>query len=152
MNRMEGKTIRWTFNDGPVANESYEHAFYAKGGLSYRKVDGDDADESSSGTWVEKYESADINDDVSVFSYLAPDSGYTLTAVLDYGSNTVVAFASNEKMVAIQHGTFEELETDEKTESVRKPGAKSSGKEKAKSSAKKPGAPRAQAAARPSGK
>jgi hypothetical protein len=38
-----------------------------------------------------------VGDDVVVFSYLAPDSGYTLTSVLDYASNTVVAFASNER-------------------------------------------------------
>ena len=107
MNRLEGKTIRWTFSDGPVANESYEHAFGANGGLSYRKVDGDDA---GGGTKVEKYESEEVGDDVVVFSYLAPDSGYTLTSVLDYASNTVVAFASNEKLLAVQHGTFEEVD------------------------------------------
>jgi hypothetical protein len=107
MNRLEGKTIRWTFRDGPVANERYEHAFDRNGGLSYRKLDGD---ESSEGTKVEKYESEEVGDDVVVFSYLAPDSGYTLTSVLDYAHNTVVAFASNEKMLAVQHGTFEELE------------------------------------------
>ena len=107
MNRLENKTIRWTFSDGPVANESYEHAFDANGGLSYRKVD---ADEAGSGTKVEKYESEEVGDDVVVFSYLAPDSGYTLTSVLDYASNTVVAFASNEKMLAVQHGTFEEVD------------------------------------------
>ena len=107
MNRLEGKTIRWTFNDGPVANESYEHAFGANGGLSYRKVEGE---EDGEGTRVDKYESEEVGDDVVVFSYLAPDSGYTLTSVLDYGSNTVVAFASNEKMLAVQHGTFEEVD------------------------------------------
>ncbi len=106
MNRLEGKTIRWTFSDGPVANERYEHAFDGKGGLSYRKVDDGG---SAEGTRVEKYESEEVGDDVVVFSYLAPDSGYTLTSVLDYASNTVVAFASNEKMLAVQHGTFEEV-------------------------------------------
>jgi hypothetical protein len=108
MHRIEGKTIRWTFSDGPVANERYEHAFDADGGLTYRKLDGDD-DGNGEGTKVEKYESEQVGDDVTVFSYLAPDSGYTLTAVLDYASNTVVAFASNEKMLAVQHGTFEEV-------------------------------------------
>ena len=108
MNRIEGKTIRWTFSDGPVANERYEHVFDPDGGLTYRKLDGEE--ESGKGTQVEKYETAEVGDDVVVFSYLAPDSGYTLTSVLDYGSNTVVAFASNEKMLAIQHGTFEEVD------------------------------------------
>jgi hypothetical protein len=107
MHRLEGKTIRWTFNDGPVANERYEHAFDANGGgLSYRKLDGE---EGGKDTKVDKYESEEVGDDVVVFSYLAPDSGYTLTSVLDYAHNTVVAFASNEKMLAVQHGTFEEV-------------------------------------------
>jgi hypothetical protein len=108
MNRIEGKTIRWTFRDGPVANERYEHAFDRNGGVTYRKLDGED--ETGEGTRVEKYESEAVGDDVVVFSYLAPDSGYTLTSVLDYASNTVVAFASNEKMLAVQHGTFEEVD------------------------------------------
>ncbi len=150
MNRFAGKTIRWTFTDGPVANESYEHTFDADGGLSYRKLDGDDDGGSAgAGTNVDKYESAEIDDDVTVFSYLAPDSGYTLTAVLDYGSNTVVAFASNEKMIAIQHGTFEELDSDERAAKTRASTAKRSGESsRSTGKGKKGSAPRAQASRR----
>jgi hypothetical protein len=118
MNRIEGKTIRWTFHDGPVANERYEHAFDLEGALSYRKVDGSD---QRSGTRVDKYESADVNDDVTTFSYLAPDSGYTLTAVLDFSSGSVVAFASNEKTLAIQHGTFEQVGEEARPAAATRP-------------------------------
>jgi hypothetical protein len=38
-------------------------------------------------------------------SYL--ESGYTLTTLLDFKSKKLVAFASNEKGVSAQHGTFE---------------------------------------------
>jgi hypothetical protein len=33
--------------------------------------------------------------------------GYTLTAILDLEHKTLNAFASNEKMLAPQHGSFE---------------------------------------------
>jgi hypothetical protein len=44
-------------------------------------------------------------------SYLS-SSGYTLTVVLDNRSKHVVAFASNEKELTVQHGTFEMADTD----------------------------------------
>ena len=34
-----GSTIRWTFDDGPVAGKTFEHVFEADGGVSYRVVD-----------------------------------------------------------------------------------------------------------------
>ena len=40
--------------------------------------------------------------------YLSP-SGYTLTVVLDYKTLKLVAFASNEKSLTMQQGTFEPL-------------------------------------------
>jgi hypothetical protein len=35
-------------------------------------------------------------------------AGYTLTTVLDFKTRKLVAFSSNEKMLTLQHGTFEE--------------------------------------------
>jgi len=45
---------------------------------------------------------------VSAVSYLS-SAGYTLTAVLDFATKKLVAFSSNEKMLGIQHGTFQEV-------------------------------------------
>ena len=56
-----------------------------------------------------KYQTARVNDDVYAVSYLS-GSGYTLTSVLDFVGGTVVSFASNEKELVLQTGTFEVAE------------------------------------------
>jgi hypothetical protein len=43
---------------------------------------------------------------VSVVSYLAA-SGFTLTVVLNFAEQSAIGFASNEKQLSEQHGTFE---------------------------------------------
>jgi hypothetical protein len=53
-----------------------------------------------------KYESVIVGQDVQAISYLG-SSGYTLTAILDFQTGKLVAFASNEKELMVQHGTFE---------------------------------------------
>jgi hypothetical protein len=58
-----------------------------------------------------RYEEVRLGDSVVVVSYLAP-SGYTLTSMLDLASGEVVAFASNESELVVQHGTFEVLGGD----------------------------------------
>jgi hypothetical protein len=101
--RLAGKTIRWTFSDGPMKNKTFEHLFDEKGSVKFRSV-GDDGSETF--TEVKKYEVAAVNSEVYAASYLGP-SGYTLTVVLDYATGKLVAFASNEKGVMLQHATFE---------------------------------------------
>ena len=51
---------------------------------------------------------ASLGQDVHALSYLS-GNGYTLTVVLDYKTMKLVAFASNEKSLTLQHGTFELL-------------------------------------------
>jgi hypothetical protein len=105
---VKGKTLRWSYEDGPTAGKTFEHDFGDDGRVRYRFADGagqDGGDGSMKGERP-KYEVASINDDVFAVSYLAP-SGYTLTSVLDAGTGTIVSFASNEKELVIQHGTFE---------------------------------------------
>ncbi len=101
-----GKTIRWTFTDGPMAGRTFEHVFHKEdGSLTFRVLGGKP---DAAPTRVEKYESATDGADVYSVSYLGP-SGYTLTVVLDYRTGNLVGFASNEKELALQHGTFEEV-------------------------------------------
>lgn len=97
-----GSTIRWTFDDGPVAGKTFEHVFEADGGVSYRVVD---STKGAKSTREDKYEVAPLSDSVCAVSYLA-SSGYTLTTVLDFSSQRCVAFASNEDGVTVQRGTF----------------------------------------------
>ena len=112
---VKGKTLRWSYEDGPTAGKTFEHDFGTDGRVRYRIVDAP-AKPDGNGTMKgerPRYEVASINDDVFAISYLAP-SGYTLTTVLDADTGTIVSFASNEKELVVQHGIFE----------VREPSAK----------------------------
>jgi hypothetical protein len=119
-NPVQGKTIRWTYDDGPMAGKNFEHTFGNDGTVTWRETGGDErsAKPPSNGQQKAgkpatepkaKYEVVPINDDVCVVSYLSK-SGYTLTSVLDFASGTVVSFASNEKELVPQRGMFEVAE------------------------------------------
>lgn len=103
---LQGRTVRWTFRNGPVAGKSYEHTFNDDGSVEYRQVG------ASKGGPTREKECAivRVTDDVTVISYLAA-SGYALTAVLNFSNNEVVAFASNEKGWFRQDGSFEVVDT-----------------------------------------
>jgi hypothetical protein len=97
---IRGKKLVFKFEDGPMASKSFEHAFHRDGSLDFGMPGGKGA------THVDKYELADVSKDVAAVSYLS-DSGYTLTTVLDFGTQRIVAFSSNAKELGVQHGTFE---------------------------------------------
>jgi molybdenum cofactor biosynthesis protein MoaF len=106
---VKGKTIRWRYTDGPVAGKEFEHEFGTDRTVRYRIVEAPATPEGTDG-WMNgerpRYEVERINDDVFVISYLAK-SGYTLTTVLDERKGAMVSFASNEKGLVVQRGTFE---------------------------------------------
>jgi len=117
---VRGKTIRWTYEDGPMAGKSFEHTFGADGTVSWREAGGPEKNttQATNGQQKEKtgkprtepkakYQVAPVNEEVCVVSYLSA-SGYTLTSTLDFASGTVVSFASNEKELVLQRGMFEE--------------------------------------------
>jgi hypothetical protein len=100
---IRGKTLRWTFTDGPMANKTFEHTFDESGSVRWCIVDGTNARKASQ---EKKYEAAKVGRDVYAVAYLGT-SGYTLTTILDFKARTIVAFASNEKELVVQHGSFE---------------------------------------------
>jgi MoaF N-terminal domain len=117
---VRGKTIRWTYEDGPMAGKTFEHTFGEDGTVTWRETGGQDrgAKPPTNGKQVEakpatvaraKYQVAPVNGDVCAVSYLS-ESGFTLTSVLDFDSGTVVSFASNEKELVPQRGMFEVAE------------------------------------------
>ena len=106
--RISGKTLRWTFEDGPMAGKTFEHTFGSDGTVRFRAVTHEVRSEQAESSTAKKYESARLRDDIYVVSYLGT-SGYTLTAVLDFEKGTVVAVASNEKQLVLQHGSFERV-------------------------------------------
>jgi hypothetical protein len=102
---IKGKTIRWTFNDGPSAGTTYEHDFHSDGTVQFRQVDDSKKEVPASSEKV-KYGSARVSDDVYAVSYLS-SSGFTLTVVLNFADKKMVAFASNDTQWFEQKGTFE---------------------------------------------
>jgi hypothetical protein len=107
-NPIAGKTIEWTFTDGPMAEKSFEHAFGADGSVSFKLIGGEDRGKA---TRIERCFIEPVGKDVYAVSYTS-ESGYTLTVVLDYRTYDLVAFASNDKGVSVSHGNFEEASSE----------------------------------------
>ena len=104
-NPITGRSLRWTFQDGPMAGKSFDHTFNRNGGVTFREVGSDPNAKPGS---AEQYHVASLGPDVHAVAYLA-SSGYTLTVILDYKSRKLVAYASNEKSLVVHRGTFETL-------------------------------------------
>jgi hypothetical protein len=102
---LAGRTIRWRFDDGPVAGQTFEHTFNSDGSVVWRSVDGKDPTKLNH----EKFAAvAPISADVVVVSYAAA-SGYTLTVALNLTQGRMVGFASGHDTWAQQKGSFELL-------------------------------------------
>jgi hypothetical protein len=101
-----GKTIRWTFSEGQMANKSFLHTFAKDGTVTFQSMNGDAAGPVSKPV---KCESASVGKNVGVVSYRV-DQGYTLTVALDFDTQKLVAFSSNDKRLDMQRGTFEVYE------------------------------------------
>ena len=88
-----------------MAGKSFDHTFSRNGGVTFREVGGDPKAIRGS---ADQYQVASLGQDVHVVSYLS-GSGHTLTVVMDFKTQKLVAFASDEKSLTLQHGTFEPL-------------------------------------------
>jgi len=97
-----GKTVRWTFTNGPTKGATFEHVFHPDGSVSWREASG----KSGAATRAQRSAVMRVSDDVQAVSYLT-DSGYTLTLTLNFSSGRMVGFASNEKSWYPVEGTFE---------------------------------------------
>ena len=96
---IKGKTVRWSYSDGPMKGKPFEHHFAGDGTVGWNEAgQGEPSADSHA-----KYEFARINDGVYVVSYLS-GSGFTLTTVVDEKTGRIVSFASNEKELIVQHG------------------------------------------------
>ena len=103
MDSLSGKTLRWTFVDGPTAGTTFEHTFNPDGSILWSAIDG--ASKGASGR-ERRYGAARINDRTWAVSYLA-ESGHTLTVVLDFADHRATGFASNDETWHQLSGTFE---------------------------------------------
>jgi phenolic acid decarboxylase len=100
---LRGKTVRWTFTEGPVAGSSFEHDFDEDGTVVWRVTAGPMAGASARET---DYAAVRISDTVHAVSYRGA-SGHTLTVVLNLENHQMVGFASNDTEWYAMHGTFE---------------------------------------------
>jgi hypothetical protein len=55
-----GKTVRWTFTDGPTKGATFEHVFHDDGSVSWREANGKRGAE----TRAEKATAVKVSDDV----------------------------------------------------------------------------------------
>ncbi len=99
---VRGKTIRWTYEDGPMKGKRFEHAFGTDGTVTWRDAAGTAGPTEPSA----KYQAMRITPDMYAVAYLAT-SGWTLTTVVDSTSGRIVSVASNEKQLVVQHGSLE---------------------------------------------
>jgi hypothetical protein len=110
---LRGKTLRFKFEEGPTAGTSYDHAFSDDGTVTWQDPAAANAGESSEqGAAKEpptKYGSFQVTDDVYVVSYLSK-SGYTLTVALNFETDELFGFASNDENWYPVRGVFEVLE------------------------------------------
>jgi hypothetical protein len=101
--RIRGKTLRWTWTEGPVKGSSHEHVFNEDGTVQWSCVGGPGKGHSAR---EKNYAAAKVTDDIHVVSYLA-STGWTLTVVLNFQDSSMVGFASNGKDWSPCRGTFE---------------------------------------------
>lgn len=100
---IRGKTFRWRWADGPIANMAHEHIFHANGSLEWRVLDGPYEGRSSR---EEGYAVMPVADDVYLVSYRTL-SGDTLTVALNFRTRSLVAVTSSRDVWYPAHGSFE---------------------------------------------
>lgn len=101
---LSGRTIRWTFEDGPTAGATYEHTFGPDGKVTFTKM-GDHGKSGKPGSGKE-YASFEVAPGVELVSYLG-DAGYTLTVAMNFDTGRLYGYASSEKEWHPLTGTME---------------------------------------------
>jgi MoaF N-terminal domain len=109
---VRGKTMQWTWTEGPTKGTTHEHVFHDDGTVEWHAVGGEQqkgaAKAGGKAAKKEKPEYAAMKaaDGVVAVSYLSPESGYTLTVVLNFNDHKMVGIASGAKDWHPVKGTF----------------------------------------------
>jgi hypothetical protein len=110
---IRGKTMRWTWTDGPTKGTVHEHAFHEDGTVEWRAVAPLPTDKRPAGAKPggerPEYAAMRVAPDIFLVSYRAA-SGYTLTVVLEFGSRELQGIASGATDWHPVRGTFEVIE------------------------------------------
>ena len=109
---IRGKTIRFTWTEGPTKGTTHEHVFHEDGTVEWRDADAAKAAKAGQGLSGPSRRTGRCTPAVKaaeaawIVSYLAA-SGYTLTVVLNFQDHQLVGFASSSKDWFPVRGTFE---------------------------------------------
>lgn len=109
---IRGRTMRFTWTEGPTKGTTHEHVFHEDGTVEWRDTSSQKAratnkqEKSASANEKPKYGAVRVADEIYAVSYLAA-SGYTLTVVLNFHDHRLAAFASSSKEWYPIQGTFE---------------------------------------------
>jgi hypothetical protein len=103
---LQGRTIRFSFSEGPTKGVSYDHVFADDGTVTFRDAAKSDRKEPRTPEAPAKYASFEVADDITLVSYLS-SSGYTLTVALNFETEELFGFASNHEHWYPVRGTFE---------------------------------------------
>jgi hypothetical protein len=110
---VRGKTMRWTWTEGPTQGKTHEHRFHDDGTVDWRETGESGsggpkptAAPRPSGPERVPYAAIEVGPSVYVVSYLA-SSGFTLTVVLNFDTHRLVGFASGGKEWHPLRGTFQ---------------------------------------------
>jgi len=103
MDSLSERTIKWMFDDGPMAGVTFDHEFAGDGSVTWRIVDGPMKGASKR---EKSYAAVRVNTTTWAVSYLAA-SGHTLTVVLSLDDGRAVGFASDNSSWVPMHGRFE---------------------------------------------
>jgi hypothetical protein len=97
---LDGKTLRFHFDDGPMKGKEFDHTF-RDGKVEWGAADAGKTT-TSDGTLVQ------LDDDCYVGSYMGTN-GYTLTAAMNLATGELHAFTSDGKNWSVQNGTVKKL-------------------------------------------
>ena len=101
---IRGKTMNWTWTDGPTKGKTHVHDFHEDGTVEWRDA-GTPKKDGPAKERVE-YAAIKVGNGIYLVSYLAP-SGFTLTVALNFHDSKIVGFASGAKEWHPIQGTFE---------------------------------------------
>jgi hypothetical protein len=111
---IRGRTLRWTFTEGPQKGKTYEHTFHQDGTVTYRAIENESESEQTRGAGAEgerpPYAAYAVSDSVHLVSYRA-DSGFRLTVALNFADQRLVSIASNSEQWFPARGTFDVVDT-----------------------------------------
>jgi hypothetical protein len=99
---VRGRTIRWTWKDGPEKGSLVEHVFREDGLMLLRAVNGRQKGSAQEGR---KYESTRVDKDLYTVSYRTA-AGATMTLLLNFKTRTLLGFSSDSEGWYPSRGTF----------------------------------------------